>query len=808
MRLITKFNIYTFIIIIIFLVAFFVSLNAIKVLGSSTFDIHEATIKFSYILKLKDAISELDHTIDHSMLAFPGTDEAATFENKMLEFRAILADPAQMNLDTEAQAIVKFGLDNLELFSEEITGMMRDPAMTSKQRSDLHLLWTRKYTSVMLSKIDKYWKNNILKTQELFVSTQKSKEKALWILLGTAATMFLLLVLSRLILVRTVISPIKTIEETSNAIASGMTGQDIIIRSNDELGQLAKSINIMAHSIDEKVQKLQDTVAREQEIVREQTILTELMSFVATGVNVDLVLRTFLGRTKDLMKAEFSGLFILEQPEEEKKPSLKLFLTTIEETTSPDCATAMLNGVFSKTMETFVPLRVNEPMEECPATHVAIKNLLAVPLTSQNRKILGLIMIANKEGGFTEQDEDTLLNFAFQAFQAITLQQEMIRHATTDGLTGLNNYRVFSEKLNEEMDRAKRYTRDLSLLMIDIDHFKSFNDIYGHQAGDLVLREVAKLIAGSIRTSDFAARYGGEEFSAILPETTSVQALTVAERMRSRINKHPFLLPSGDQVFVTVSIGCGAYPEDADDPESLVKKADKALYLAKESGRNRVCSHQELLRKKEGKLPDDIQLLLHDTSLSSFKELAKAIDAKSNYMKGHSFEVAALSVMTGQKMNLSQEQIEGLRVASLLHDIGNLAVPGNILNKPGKLTDEEIKIIQAHPGLSEMLLQHYPQSEHILPAILYHHERFDGKGYPRGLREGDIPLEARILGVVEAYHAMISPRPHRRRKTKLEAIAELEQEAGNQFDPSVVTAFVALLRNAKDPAELRKERKE
>jgi len=149
-------------------------------------------------------------------------------------------------------------------------------------------------------------------------------------------------------------------------------------------------------------------------------------------------------------------------------------------------------------------------------------------------------------------------------------------------------------------------------------------------------------------------------------------------------------------------------------------------------------------------------------------------------------------------LHLEQPQMESLRIAGILHDLGNIGIPEHILNKPGQLTQEEKSIIQGHPGLAEMVLIKYPLIETILPAILYHHERFDGKGYPLGLKGGEIPLLARLLSIVEAYQAMISPRPQRRRKTKEEAVAELRKGAGSQFDPEIANAFIKLLeeRNA------------
>lgn len=617
--------------------------------------------------------------------------------------------------------------------------------------------------------------------------------------------MLCVLIFTRFLMSGSVIQPIKIIENASNEIAAGSTAKRLTIKSSDEFGGLAKSINRMAEAIDDKIGKLKGSIAKEQAVVREQVILSELMAFIASGVELELLLTTFLGRTRDLLKAEHSAIFLLEKRAEKHDHVLKYFFNTFEQRTSLDCAEAMLNSVFRTVLNTFISLRTNSLMGEVPATHFTVKNLLAIPLSSADKKIAGLIVLVNKEGGFTPDDEEVLLNFSFQAFQAITMQQEVVHYATTDGLTGLNNHRVFIEQLNQEIERAARYSRDISLLMIDIDHFKSFNDIYGHQAGDRVLKNVAESIQKSIRATDFAARYGGEEFAVILPETIGEQALVVAERLRVNISAHELSLQKGERAFVTASIGFATYPLDADDGGTLIRKADQGFYLAKESGRNRICRHSDTHGKPDGALPDEVRHILKDTSLTSIKELAKAIDAKSNYMRGHSFEVAALSVMTAREMGLQDKEIEGLRIASLLHDIGNLSIPDAILNKPGRLTDEEKKIIQGHPGLTEILLRYYPMSESMLPAILYHHERFDGNGYPRGLKEEEIPVSAKILGVVEAYHAMVSPRPYKKRKTRLEAIAELEQEAGKQFDPLIIKTFVELLLRVQDPVEKRKK---
>jgi diguanylate cyclase (GGDEF)-like protein len=616
--------------------------------------------------------------------------------------------------------------------------------------------------------------------------------------------MFLILLFSRMFVSRLVVNPLHIIENASSALAKGDTQHRPAFTSNDELGSLSKSINVLAESIEEKGKHLEAAIAKEQAVVREQVILTEMMTYIASGVELDKLLYTFLQRTRDLLRSEHSAIFILENVSDATDPELKYYVDTMEEKTSMDCARAMINGFFLNTIRLFEPLRTDKLSGEIPTTHFEMDNLLAAPLSSADKKLIGLVVLVNKADGFTSDDEESLFSFSFQAFQAITMQQEIVRHASTDGLTGLHNYRIFRKRLDEEMERAKRYSRDLSLLMINIDHFKSFNDIYGHQAGDSVLQTVSRQLLKFIRNTDFAARYGGEEFIVILPETTSDQAYVVAERLRSSINSYEFTLNKKEIAYITVSIGYATFPDDADEPEVLIRKADQGLYMAKENGRNRVSKYYDEKEKTEGALPKEMNTILSDPSLTSVKELAKAIDSKSFYMRGHSFEVAALSILVGRELELDSSQIEGLGIASLLHDIGNLGIPNNVLNKASALTDEEKKIIKGHPGLTEMLLKHYPRAEFILPAIPYHHERYDGKGYPNGLQKDEIPLGAKILAVVEAYHAMVSPRPHRRKRTRVEAIAELERESGRQLDPSVVNVFMKILKTSGDPAGKRK----
>lgn len=609
----------------------------------------------------------------------------------------------------------------------------------------------------------------------------------------------LLLIIALLILNRyaskAIVNPIKKIYKGSSAIiAEGNFSSKIDIKTGDELEELSDNFNKMAVVLQTRIDMLKSASEKEQHIIRALAMLTEMMGFITSELKFETILQTFLEMTRSLLRAEHSGIFIFEGGDKE----LKFFKTTMEgNDVSIDCARTMIQGRLGDVIRTAAPLRANEFEAEVPLNHVEIKNLIALPLTSSDNEMSALLIMANKNGGFTQDDEDMLFNFAFQAFEALAIHEKIARLASTDGLTGLSNHRTFQERLSEEIARAKRYSKILSLVMIDIDHFKSFNDIYGHQTGDRVLKEIAKIIRTSLRTVDSPARYGGEEFIVILPETSFEDAFAIAERIRNKVSDNPFISETGGSIRLTISAGVACFPIDAAQENDLIKKVDEALYYSKNHGRNKVSTYQETVIGVLKEIPEELDDILKDPALKDVEKIARAIDDKSYYTKGHSLEVAAYAVMLGKHIKLDQSQIESLRIASILHDIGNIGIPDRILNKPGPLTSEEKSIITGHPGLAEMVLKKYPHIEDILPAILYHHERFDGRGYPLGLKAEEIPFLARILAVVEAYQAMISPRPYRRRMTKEEVIAELKKETGSQFDPMVANAFINVLQQTK-----------
>ena len=469
-------------------------------------------------------------------------------------------------------------------------------------------------------------------------------------------------------------------------------------------------------------------------------------------------------------------------------------------------------GILGAPLQSAAPVSFDrldhQPDREAMPVHAPlIGAALVLPIQDQQR-VVGLVLVGNpdSESPYQSDQMEVLLNLSFHAANVVRnlrSVEEARREAVTDDLTALYNRRACDKRLAEEVARAQRYGRPLSVLMVDVDHFKAVNDRYGHPGGDLVLKQVAQRLARQLRQVDVAARYGGDEFMVILPETPGESAALVADRICRAIAAETVAMPSGreaafvrharDEVSVTVSIGVASFPDDADTRDGLISAADRALYAAKHTGRNRAGRHGPVKPATEAPEPDSMDALFADPALRAALDLAEMVDAKSAYTRGHAVEVTRRAVRFAERLALTKAQKECLRIAGLLHNLGTAGVPDRLLSKPGPLTEEERKIIQAHPGLATLLAKEAPRFKGVAEAILYHHERWDGHGYPRGLKGEEIPRLARILGIVEAYQAMVSVRPYRRRLTPDEAIEELRAGAGTQFDPFLVERFIETL---------------
>ena len=371
--------------------------------------------------------------------------------------------------------------------------------------------------------------------------------------------------------------------------------------------------------------------------------------------------------------------------------------------------------------------------------------------------------------------------------QSVTQLQAL---SVTDWLTGLKNHGYFFDRLGEELERARRYDRPLAVVMADIDDFKAVNDNYGHSTGDSVLRNMGEAFRRQIREVDIACRVGGEEFGIIMPETDADGAIQAAERIRVAVADHP--MPGVGQV--TVSLGVSVFPHDAQTAKDAVEAADRALYSAKRAGKN--CT------KLSGGAPSFSGT---GRALSSMTPvvgtLLAAVRMKTPWLADQSVRVAELATQIGTVMELKVFELERLRLAGLLHDVGMLAVPDAVLSKKAPLDDDDWAVIKSHAVNGFQLIADAVH-EDVADAVLCHHEQLDGDGYPRGLHGDDIPLFARIVLVADAYDAMVSDRPHRRRLTSEQAFGELRAHAGSRFDPEVVRAMMEVDRQMAKTADI------
>jgi diguanylate cyclase (GGDEF)-like protein/putative nucleotidyltransferase with HDIG domain len=359
--------------------------------------------------------------------------------------------------------------------------------------------------------------------------------------------------------------------------------------------------------------------------------------------------------------------------------------------------------------------------------------------------------------------------------------------ARSDPLTGLLNRRGFEESFDVELERARRADRGLSVIVGDLDRFKEINDRFGHAAGDEVLRRVGATIIATKRSWDLAARIGGEEFALLAPDTDEHGAYVLAERLRLEIEQT--FEPAGAGQ-LTASFGIVSFPIHGQTGAALLQAADQALYAAKRLGRNRaVISSAEvpgiLARAPRGREDAHVEL-------ATLLSLAEALDVRDSGSSSHCQRVGRYAELIARELGLEPDSVERVRIAGILHDVGRVGVPDELLSKSGPLTDEEWEWMRSHPAIGARMLDTTEFAD-IGEWILAHHERPDGKGYPEGLAAGELPLEASILAVADAYEAMTAERPYRPSLDPVAASEELRRGAGRQFDARVVDAILRVV---------------
>ncbi len=394
------------------------------------------------------------------------------------------------------------------------------------------------------------------------------------------------------------------------------------------------------------------------------------------------------------------------------------------------------------------------------------------------------------------------------------------KQALTDGLTGLPNHRAIVAQLKKELERSHRYNHPFSVIFFDGDRFKRVNDTYGHAVGDAVLQQLSERAAKALRSGDTLGRFGGEEFVVLLPEADAHEAALVAERIRTAVADLPLTIPEIEGgLAVTVSLGLAAFPHDGTSEHELLVQADEAMYISKRMGRNQVHTAEDARRisadvdllavlhqarigeasEREGKTPEQ---MLQMYTLRALGSLLSLLERRDKTLSDHAHAVSDLATAIAQAMGLTAQNTIRIGLAALLHDIGKVAIPDAILKKGAPLSSQERLLLWEHTEFGAQILETSPFLYDLIDGVRYHHEHWDGTGYPDGKAGEDIPLMARIIAVAEAYDAMQRDYPYQARRSAKDALAEVYRATGSQFDPQVVEALLKTTTHQKMAAPL------
>lgn len=451
-----------------------------------------------------------------------------------------------------------------------------------------------------------------------------------------------------------------------------------------------------------------------------------------------------------------------------------------------------------------------------------VKSVIVVPLIAQKQEF-GWFCVFTAREELASAEMDFLGLFAKQIEMAITIAdlfQAVREQAVTDALTGLYNRRYFEEALEKEVQRAKRQKQPFSIIGIDLDYLKKINDTYGHTFGDLAIKTIAEVLKSNARSVDVPARIGGEEFNVLLPGINSEGAMIAAERIRKSIESVEI-----DTIgHITGSLGVATYFEHSEDVEELLELTDQAMYTSKRNGRNRVTlaepvsetSWQEIavntfidiLSKnripKARHLSKELCMKLKapvnkdELSKDSLYTVADMLTRLYNPMhtSGSIKNKVLMAVTLAKRFDLPKEDIDNLKIAVLLYDIGNLMLPDELLQKSTPLTDEERDTIKNHPVIAAReILKPISYIQDVLPIIEHHHENWDGSGYPNKMSKEEIPLTSQIILILDQYFALIEPRPYRSKLSSKDALAIVRADAGKKWNDTLVKEFISLIEH-------------
>ncbi len=440
-----------------------------------------------------------------------------------------------------------------------------------------------------------------------------------------------------------------------------------------------------------------------------------------------------------------------------------------------------------------------------------------VPLIAFD-ECVGVMIFSDNSGSKFLEFYKLIANY-FAIFYKNKILADLVNQNTdTDSLTGLSNHKKLQEDLAFEITECLAKNKQLAFCIFDIANISEINSELGHAKGDIVIKEVANKIKKNVRNTDILGRYGGDEIAIIMNDTSVEEAKYICEFLLYNLSCTMF----DDLGQLKFSCGISMFPQSTNKQEQLTILAEQALYIAKskrnQSGQSEIVSTNDfnfwddealkcfaqILTKKHASvginIEDELIKQFHNETIVSnehlldvVSSLANTIDAKDTYTKGHSAAVSRYSEALARAINLPSNEVERIKLGALLHDIGKIGIPEDILRKPSKLSDDEWNIMKQHPSIgADKVLSPNKSLHDLIPMVKYHHEHIDGSGYPYGLKGDEIPLSARIVAVADAYHALISDRPYRKGLSVQKACEILKMGAGVQWDRELVRQFIII----------------
>ena len=414
--------------------------------------------------------------------------------------------------------------------------------------------------------------------------------------------------------------------------------------------------------------------------------------------------------------------------------------------------------------------------------------------------LAGILLMATNSGkkglGYSElQMLSSIASVASIAIKNAKMYEHACKEARTDEMTGLLNRKYFYEVLNREFEKNR--DGSMALVLFNVDDFKLYNQLYGVREGDRCLKRIADIIRYSVGDSGYAARYSGKEFAILLPKYDLFSAKNLAESVCRQV----YLMNGKENdcklKAVTLSAGVSATPYAAKSVKELLENVDMAVYHVKRSGKNGIQVFDTVFQNSCDKPEKTDHVHIYQEYQSTIFALTAAIDAKDHYTFSHSNNVAYYATELAKNLGMNEDVVEIIRQAALLHDVGKIGIPEDILSKPTRLTAAEYEIMQGHVEASISIIRHLPSLDYVIPAVLGHHERYDGQGYPRKISGEDIPSTARVLCIADSFDAITSRRCYKDASSLERAKKILQEEAGKQFDPSMVKVFVQCLEDGR-----------